>query len=153
VDADHHPDLFWAIRGAGGNFGIVTAFELDAHPLGKVVNGTMLVDASNAARLLERWGELIERAPRELTGFLYLFARRGGQALARLVSVYASDDTESAISTLTPMLDIASEAAPGWPLPELRDGRPARATARRVPGQDAREAQSAEDAVRPRQRV
>ena len=42
ADARENPDLFWALRGAGGNFGIVTAFELDAYPVSDVVFAQML---------------------------------------------------------------------------------------------------------------
>ncbi len=61
ADRDHHPDLFWALRGAGGNFGIVTALELDAYPVGDVVFSRMVFAAD--AGLLERWGALVEECP------------------------------------------------------------------------------------------
>ena len=75
-------DLLWAIRGAGGNFGIVTEFELEAYDVGNVVFSTMAFDASATADLLERWGEVIEASPRELTSFLNL--PRPGAALLGL---------------------------------------------------------------------
>src|SRR5947209_13257133 len=43
VSSDHHPDLFWAIRGGGGNFGVVTSFEYRLHPVGPIVLGGMLL--------------------------------------------------------------------------------------------------------------
>ncbi len=92
-------DLLWAIRGAGGNFGIVTALELDAYPVGDVVFSTMAFDAN--ATLLERWGAVIEAAPRELTSFLTV-----ARGVAQLYSVYAGDETAAAIDALTPLLDI-----------------------------------------------
>ncbi|MGH2949889.1 MAG: hypothetical protein ACRDPC_27115 [Solirubrobacteraceae bacterium] len=52
ADADDHADLLWAIRGAGGNFGIVTAFELEAHEVGNVVFSAMAFDASATEALL-----------------------------------------------------------------------------------------------------
>ena len=106
ADADDHPDLLWAVRGAGGNFGIVTALELEAYEVGDVVFSTMAFDAGEAASLLERWGRHIETAPRELTSFLSLFARRGGAPIAQLYSVYAGDDAAAATAALTPLLDI-----------------------------------------------
>jgi hypothetical protein len=106
ADTDHHPDLFWAVRGAGGNLGIVTAFELEAYPLRDVVFSVMLFDGGAVASLLERWGELVERAPRELTSFLYVFAQRGGTPVVRLLNVYAGDDAQAAVDALAPLLDI-----------------------------------------------
>jgi FAD/FMN-containing dehydrogenase len=100
ASADENPDLLWALRGAGANFGIVTALELDAYPVGNVVFAQMLYDATDTVTLLERWGKLVEAAPRELTSFLYLFA--GGAA--RALTVYAGDDTDAAIGALTPLL-------------------------------------------------
>jgi alkanesulfonate monooxygenase SsuD/methylene tetrahydromethanopterin reductase-like flavin-dependent oxidoreductase (luciferase family) len=108
ADASENPDLFWALRGAGGNFGIVTAFELEAYPVGNVVFAQMLYDASDAAALLERWGKLVEAAPRELTSFLYLSpGRRGSPAVAQTLTVWADDDTEAAVEALTPLLSVA----------------------------------------------
>lgn len=105
ADADHHADLFWALRGAGGNFGIVTAVELAAYPVGDVVFSTMVFDAADGAGLLERWGRVVEAAPRELTSFLSLAAQRDG-AYAQLYSVYAGADTDAAVAALTPLVDI-----------------------------------------------
>ncbi|MBD0354983.1 MAG: LLM class flavin-dependent oxidoreductase, partial [Rubrobacteraceae bacterium] len=75
ADAGNHPDLFWAVRGASANFGIFTALELDACPLREVDFSDMVFDGSDIAPLLERWGRLVESAPRELTSFLYASAR------------------------------------------------------------------------------
>ncbi|MFF0223318.1 LLM class flavin-dependent oxidoreductase [Streptomyces sp. NPDC004629] len=108
VDADHHSDLFWAIRGAGGNFGIVTAFELTAHEITDVVFATIVVDATDTAGFLLEWGRLVEAAPREVTSFLALVpARRGGPVTGQITLVYAGDDVEDAQNALTPFLGIA----------------------------------------------
>ena len=106
ADASEHPDLFWAVRGAGGNFGVVTALEFDAYPVRDVVFSDLVFDASNTAALIRNWGELAEAAPREVTSFLYLFAQRGTPPVARLMTVYAGDDTDAAIAALSPLLKI-----------------------------------------------
>lgn len=117
TDATHHPDLFWAIRGAGGNFGVVTALELTADELGDVAYAQLTADATDTAGLLLRWGALIEDAPREVTGFLSLFATPRGP-MARATLVYAGDDVEAAQQALTPftqfgpLLDQHAQLAP-----------------------------------------
>ena len=102
ADADTDPDLLWAIRGAGGNFGIVTSFELDAYPVGDVVLSVMSFDARDTAAFLERWGATVEAAPRELTSFLSLAPQQG---VAQLQTVVATEDVQLATSALTPLLD------------------------------------------------
>ncbi|MFF0470916.1 LLM class flavin-dependent oxidoreductase [Micromonospora zamorensis] len=107
VDDEHHPDLFWAVRGAGGNFGVVTALELEAYEVDKVVYAHLVADATDTAQLLHRWGRLVEDAPRDLTSFLSLFpARRGNPSMAQVTLVYAGDDVEAAQSALSPFLEI-----------------------------------------------
>ena len=109
TDAETEPDLFWAIRGAGGNFGIVTAFDLEAYRLGNVVQAIQMFDASDMAGVLERWGGLVEAAPRELTSFLAAFPDRGDQGpMAQAITVYAGDDTEAAAEAIAKV----SEAGP-----------------------------------------
>ncbi|GIG92152.1 LLM class flavin-dependent oxidoreductase [Plantactinospora endophytica] len=107
ADREQHADLFWAIRGAGGNFGVVTALELEAYEVGNVVYAQLVVDASEPAELLGRWGRLVEDAPREITSFLSLFPnRRGGPPMAQVTLVYAGDDVEAAEAALRPFLEL-----------------------------------------------
>ena len=64
VDEGREPDLFWAIRGAGGNFGVVTRFEFKAAPLGACFGGMLMLPAT--AETVRRFIELSEAAPEEL---------------------------------------------------------------------------------------
>jgi alkanesulfonate monooxygenase SsuD/methylene tetrahydromethanopterin reductase-like flavin-dependent oxidoreductase (luciferase family)/FAD/FMN-containing dehydrogenase len=106
TDAEHEPELLWAVRGAGGNFGVVTAIELEAYELGDVVFSMMAFDAGDPAPLLERWAAAVEAAPRELTSFLTVFEQRGGSHIAQLYTVFAGDDTAAATEALTPLLHV-----------------------------------------------
>lgn len=72
ISADAEPDLFWAIRGGGGNFGVVTRFTFRMHPLGDVLVGSWIYPADQAAAVLKRYRDLAARAPRELTTVLAL---------------------------------------------------------------------------------
>jgi FAD/FMN-containing dehydrogenase len=68
ASADSEPDLFWAIRGGGGNFGVVTSFEFRAHPLGPIVAfAGVFYRVADAARVLPRWRDYCESAPDEVT--------------------------------------------------------------------------------------
>jgi FAD/FMN-containing dehydrogenase len=65
VDEDNHPDLFWAIRGGGGNFGVVTRFKLRLHPVGTVVGGMLMLPAT--AEVIAGFIAAAEAAPEELS--------------------------------------------------------------------------------------
>lgn len=63
---DEHDDLFWALRGGGGNFGIVTSFEFRLHPLPEILEGIVLYPQDRAAEMLGLYQELCDCAPDEL---------------------------------------------------------------------------------------
>ena len=68
ASAEENPDLFWAIRGGGGNFGIVTAFEFALHPIGpEVLAGLMVYPLADARDVLRHYREFCAQAPDELT--------------------------------------------------------------------------------------
>ncbi len=68
---EEHPDLFWAVRGAGANVGVVTSFTFRLHPVGPTVHGGLIAwPFARAAELLRAYRELTVAAPRELTVFL-----------------------------------------------------------------------------------
>jgi len=69
ASADENPDLFWAVRGGGGNFGIVTSFLFEAHPVDTVCAGPMLWNLEDAADVMKWYREFITQAPEEMNGF------------------------------------------------------------------------------------
>ena len=69
ASAEENADLFWAIRGGGGNFGIVTSFLFQAHPVKMVSAGPMLWEMDQAADIMKWYREFIVSAPEELNGF------------------------------------------------------------------------------------
>ncbi len=67
ADARHHPELFWALRGGGGNFGVVTALEFRLYPIASPYAGMLVWDISRADEVLRRWAGWAEVAPDEVT--------------------------------------------------------------------------------------
>jgi len=73
ASATEHADLFWGLRGGGGNFGVVVSLEYRLHPITKVLSGLLLYPLDQAREVLTYYNEFIKRAPDELTiqpGFL-----------------------------------------------------------------------------------
>jgi len=69
ASAKENPDLFWAIRGGGGNFGVVTSFLFQAHPVHTVCAGPMFWEMADAEDILKWYREFIAQAPEEISGF------------------------------------------------------------------------------------
>ncbi len=69
ASAEENSDLFWAIRGGGGNFGVVTSFLFQAHPVHTVCAGPMLWEMEQAADVMKWYREFIPQAPEEINGF------------------------------------------------------------------------------------
>ena len=63
ADGERHPDLFWALRGAGANFGVTTSFECQLHPLGPITGGDIHYSVRNARVVLRFFRELMDEAP------------------------------------------------------------------------------------------
>ena len=73
ASADEHPDLFWALRGGGGNFGVVVAFEFRTHPIGEtVMAGPTFWPIEQTPEVMRWYREFLPSAPREVAGFFAL---------------------------------------------------------------------------------
>lgn len=72
ASATSKPELFWALRGGGGNFGVVTAFEFVAHPIGDIYFGWLMYSAQDAIAVLRGWRDIMRKAPEELTTMVNL---------------------------------------------------------------------------------
>ncbi len=73
ASADSHPDLFWALRGGGGNFGIVTSFTFRCHPIGEngtIIGGPVLYDLADTAEVMRWYRDLVPSLPEELSGWI-----------------------------------------------------------------------------------
>ena len=105
ASAQKNPELFWAIRGGGGNFGIVTAFEFAAHPTTDIFFGKIAFPASQAATVLQGWADYMRSAPEELTS-VAVFASPlagGSDAPAEIYVAFDGDDLEFADQAIDPI--------------------------------------------------
>ncbi|WP_370618782.1 LLM class flavin-dependent oxidoreductase [Mumia qirimensis] len=107
TDADHDPDLLWALRGGGEYVGVVTSLDVEAMELTDVVLAVIVHQVEDSADYLARLGALTEATPRQLTPFTTLFPAGDGQTYARIMLVWAGDDTEAAVGSIEPYLHLA----------------------------------------------
>lgn len=101
ASAKENGDLFWALRGGGGNFGVVTAFEFELHPLGPtVLAGLVVHPLADAANILKDYRRIVKSAPDELTCWVvmrkapplpFLPAEWHGREILALAMCYAGD--------------------------------------------------------------
>jgi FAD/FMN-containing dehydrogenase len=103
VDAGSHPDLFWALRGGGGNFGVATSFTFRLHPLQAVVGGLIAHPLDAAPGLLRFYRDAVAEAVEDLTVFAGLVHAPDGSGtkLAALV-VFHTGDADAAERDLEP---------------------------------------------------
>ena len=127
---EENPELFWAIRGGGGNFGIVTVFEFVAHPTTDVFYGKIAFPASEAATVLQGWADYLRTAPEELTSvaeFANPFAG-GPEAPVEIYVAFDGDDPELAAQAIDPIRRLGTVTHDGIALQPyadtLADGTP-----------------------------
>lgn len=105
-----HPELFWALRGGGGNFGVATAFEFIAHPVGQVYFGPIMFTPTDVASWLKGWRDAMRAAPEELTTMaLVLPANVMGEhpAMYMVDCCWDGDDEAEANAALAPIRALA----------------------------------------------
>ncbi len=127
ASAESHPDLFWAIRGGGGNFGVVTSFLFRLHPIDTVYGGPMLWHTDKAAAVLRWYRDFLPNAPDDLNGwFAFLAVPPGppfpeelwGKTMCGVVWCYTGD-MEGAAEAFAPIRARFGPPALDWvgPIP------------------------------------
>lgn len=96
ASADQNQDLFWAIRGAGSNFGVVTSFRYRLHPLKEVLAGLLLHPRERASELTAFYREFMAGSPDELDTTIGFLNSPEGVPLVGIVVVYAGEQGEGA---------------------------------------------------------
>ena len=105
ANANSNPDLYWAIRGGGGSFGIATAFEYRLHAVKEVLAGGLTYPLRDARAVLRFYGEFMAAAPDELQALAYLTPAGGG--VLNVIVVYIGDFTEGE-RVIGPLRKVAS---------------------------------------------
>ncbi len=88
ASASEHPDLFWGVRGGGGNFGIVTAFQFQLHSVGPLLGGMVVHPLTRAREVLHFYREYSRTAPDELTAYAALLTTPEGLPAIAIIVCY-----------------------------------------------------------------
>ena len=123
-------DLFWALRGGGGNFGVVTSFEFRLHPVKDVYGGPLFFDLQDAGTVLRAYREFIVDAPEQFGGFPawqiapplpFIPEERHGETMLAFVACWAGpiEDGEKALKPLRDAAPVVAEHVGAMPYPAL----------------------------------
>jgi FAD/FMN-containing dehydrogenase len=123
-------DLFWALRGGGGNFGVVTSFEFRLHPVTDIYGGPMFFDAQDAGTVLRAYREFIADAPEQFGGFPawqiapplpFIPEERHGETMMAFVSCWAGplDEGEGVLAPMRDAAPVVAEHVGTMPYPAL----------------------------------
>jgi FAD/FMN-containing dehydrogenase len=128
---DEHPDLFWALRGGGGNFGVVTSFLFQAHPVGTVYGGPIFWEATDARAIMRAYRDFLPSAPEELGVFVGLKTvpsgdpfpkERWGKRACAIIGAFAGPEADGR-KALAPLLGALPPPIFNWmstmPLPAM----------------------------------
>jgi len=94
ANADLNPDLFWGLRGGGGNFGIATSFLFRAHPVSMVLGGIIAYPRGQAAAVFRHYRDFMASAPDELTAYAGLITLPDGTSGSAVIVCYCGDLAE-----------------------------------------------------------
>jgi hypothetical protein len=126
VDDEHEPELFWALRGGGGNFGVVTALEFSVHPLDELYAGALFFPIARAVEVIQTWNELLPSFPEELMTWANLIRFpniaavpepfRGGEFVVMMAAFLGSEAEGQTLlgllHRLGPAIDTFARSAP-----------------------------------------
>ncbi len=105
--SDENSDLFWALRGGGGNFGVVTAFEYRLHAISQIVGGMVVHPYSAARDVLKFYGTFLETAPDPLTVAAAILTGPDGHKACAIVCAYAGP-IEEGLKAVRPIKEFGS---------------------------------------------
>jgi FAD/FMN-containing dehydrogenase len=127
---EQNEDLFWALRGGGGNFGVVTSLEFRLHPVGEIYGGPIFYPVEHAGEVMRFYREFIAQAPEELGAFFafqiapplpFIPEDRHGETMCLIVTCWSGpiDEGEQAIAPLLDVAPVAAQHVGPMPYPAL----------------------------------
>jgi len=130
ANAESHPDLYWALRGGGGNFGVVTNFQFRLHPVSQIFGGAIFFEREDAEKVIRAYDHYIEKAPRELGAFFawqiappvpFIPEDRHGDRLCAIVTCWTGplDQAKKMIAPLRDVAPVVAELQTTMPYPAL----------------------------------
>lgn len=103
VSPDEHPDLNWALRGGGGNFGAVVSFEFQLYPITTVLSGMLVHPLDRAVDVLRFYREFVTTIPDELVVYAVAMTTPDGMQALGIVPTWCGDDLEEGARVLEPL--------------------------------------------------
>src|SRR5258708_730997 len=130
ANAQSHPDLYWALRGGGGNFGVVTNLQFRLHPVSQIFGGAIFFEREDAEKVIRAYDAYIQKAPRELGAFFawqiappvpFIPEDRHGDRLCAIVTCWTGplDQAKKMIAPLRDVAPVVAELQTAMPYPAL----------------------------------
>jgi Berberine and berberine like/FAD binding domain len=122
ASADENQDLFWALRGGGGNFGVVTSFEFRVHPVNTVLGGLVMHPRERAGEVLRFYRDFTQSAPEELTAYAALLHTPEGVPAVAVIACYCGDLTkgEQVLKSLRTFGSPMADTIKPMPFPQMQ---------------------------------
>jgi FAD/FMN-containing dehydrogenase len=112
ASADSHPDLFWALKGGGGNFGVVTSITYRLHPADDVISGMLLYPFARAREVLTHYRDVVMAGlPDELTVFAAALTSPDGAPMIAIIPAYCGPNLGEGQRVLAPLRSLREPAA------------------------------------------
>jgi FAD/FMN-containing dehydrogenase len=122
ASADENADLFWALRGGGGNFGVVTSFLFQAHPVSTVLGGLIVHAREQATEVIRHYRDFMRSAPEELTAYVGLITTPDGHPAVAVIPCYCGNLADG-VRVIQPLRDFGSplmDTVQSMPFPAMQ---------------------------------
>ena len=123
ASAKENPDLFWAIRGGGGNFGIATSFLYRAYPVSTVLGGLVVYPRDAASDILRAYRDFMETAPEDLTVYVGLVCTPDGMPATAVIPCWSGADLSEGEQAIAPLRNLGAplmDAVQVMPFPAMQ---------------------------------